>query len=463
MKHTIYTPSIIELAVEKKLWEEAIIVFDTCALLDFYYMTPANQVVMSEILTYLSDRIWLPAHVVYEYGKNRDSAMMKPITERYQDKDLQGNHLVDDLKAYIGQWEKDYYHPFVSTKSLKEVKDSLAVIEPQIAVIKTIVAKEYQARKQEIKNIKKNDVIGSVVSTLNHGEPLSYANIKGIYHEGAFRYANHIPPGYRDAETKSGIRQFGDLIIWKEILRFAKLQKRDIIFVTNDAKADWMMVDETKIDEKAEKPLAEEMGHPRRELLAEFEEETGRCIWFYKTTDFISKLEEFYQPQQTEIAFYGKLGVVRDVMVRLEREREVRRRHTDDSILIRCSTCGELFSFDTGDMVLEWNRGIVDDRGMGYEMEYESQEGCECPHCGKQIDLTLQVWEYPMGVFNTQNIEIDGGEIEEPVNLESYISFDDYETCERCGEYAILNEHGLCDQCEGVFERFVKEDLTDGN
>jgi hypothetical protein len=455
---TIYTPSTIDAATEEKLWKDAIIVFDTCALLDFYYMSAAHQDVMADILRYLSPRIWLPAQVVYEYYKNRESVILKPIVENYRDKELQGNHLVDDLKSYIASWEREYYHPFISDASLKSIKDALAVIEPKIVEIKTTVSKEYQARKNEIKCLKDNDSIEKAVKTLAHGNPFTYSEVMAICKEGAFRYANQIPPGYKDAESKAGIRQYGDLIIWKEILRQAKQQKRYIIFVTNDVKPDWSITCDDKEEKETYKPLPDEIGNPRRELLAEFEEETGQAIWFYNTSKFITKLEETYQPKQQEIAFYGQLGVVRDVLARLEREREIRQRHTGDALLIRCDKCGELFSFDAGDMEFDWQGGVVDDRGMGYEMEYDSQESCECPNCQNQIDLTLHVWEYPMGAFNYQDIDIEGGEIDTSINLEHYIDLQDYDTCERCGERAVVNSYGLCDQCEEEFRRFVNSD-----
>ena len=475
---TIYTPSTIDKATEEKLWKDAVIVFDTCALLDFYYMSAAHQEVMSDILKYLSPRIWLPAQVVYEYYKNRESVILKPISENYRDKELQGNHFVDDLKSFIVSWEREYYHPFISTESLKSIKEALAVIEPKIDEIKTTVSIEYQAKKNEIKGIKDKDAIEKAVSALSKGDAFTYSEVLAICKEGAFRYANQIPPGYKDAETKEGIRQYGDLIIWKELLRYARQQKCDVIFVTNDAKPDWSMVcegnserkddcvegakdsqkDAKRSKKRAENPLPEEVGNPRRELLAEFEEETGQSIWFYSTSAFISELEKTYQPNHQEIAFFGQLGIVRDVLARLERERKVRQRYTGDAILIRCDKCGELFSFDAGEMFFDWEGGVVDDRGMGYEMEYDSQETCACPNCQSQIDLTFHVWEYPMGVFNYQDIEIEGGEIDTPMNLEPYIDLQDYDTCERCGERAVVNSYGLCDQCEEEFKRFVNSD-----
>ncbi len=115
---TIYTISSIDKDSEAYLWKSAILVFDTCALLDFYYMTKENQKIIADILKSLSGRIWLPAQVFYEFKKNQNNARMKPISEKYSDRDLQNNKLIDDLTSYINQWERKYYHPFVSDRNL---------------------------------------------------------------------------------------------------------------------------------------------------------------------------------------------------------------------------------------------------------------------------------------------------------------------------------------------------------
>lgn len=144
----IYTMSLIDKDTEANLWESAILVFDTCALLDFYYMTKENQEIIADILKSISTRIWLPAHVYYEFKKNQNNARMKPISEKYSDRDLQNNKLIDDLNSYINQWERKYYHPFVSDSNLIKIKDIVDDITPKIAEIKTLVAKEYQKRKK---------------------------------------------------------------------------------------------------------------------------------------------------------------------------------------------------------------------------------------------------------------------------------------------------------------------------
>lgn len=55
--------------------------------------------------------------------------------------------------------------------------------------------------------------------------------------ELARRQIHNIPPGYKDAgKNDSGI---GDLIIWLTILEIGKMQKKSVVFVSGDEKADW--------------------------------------------------------------------------------------------------------------------------------------------------------------------------------------------------------------------------------
>jgi len=57
--------------------------------------------------------------------------------------------------------------------------------------------------------------------------------------DGEKRYKKEVPPGFKDAKNKDGVRKYSDLILWKEILRFATSKKKNIIFITDDVKTDW--------------------------------------------------------------------------------------------------------------------------------------------------------------------------------------------------------------------------------
>lgn len=457
---TIYDPSAITKDLEDELWNDALIVFDTCALLDFYFLTEEYQQIMSDILIAMKDRIWIPAQVKYEFEKNREKGAYNPISEKYAEPKIQKNRFIEELKALIELWDKQYYHPFITASSLQKIKCALADIEPKIGQIKTIISKQYQDRKKEIQGLHEKDIVGKTVSQLSAGQPFSFSEIKKIVEEGNVRYANLIPPGYEDSKTKSGIRQYGDLIIWKEIIRKARENEKDIIFISNDQKPDWVITDETKNDELAEKPNSSEIGKPRRELLVEFEEETGKNIWIYSAESFVFKLEEIYKPQnpQMQLELQGKLGIVRDVLKHRVYERNIKQNAPKTSLLIRCDNCGELFEIDVNDFVFDWQAECGKERSMGYEREYISYEYCECPLCKQDNDIELQVWEYPVGVFADQEIDVSHGSVERTINLSSFINFNDYDECYRCGERNILNDKGLCENCQEEYDRFADSD-----
>ena len=70
---------------EKNLWKDCIFIFDSSALLDFYYLPqPKRNEIYSQIFTKLRGRLWIPSQVEYEYLKNRESSIAKPIIEKYK-------------------------------------------------------------------------------------------------------------------------------------------------------------------------------------------------------------------------------------------------------------------------------------------------------------------------------------------------------------------------------------------
>ena len=79
------------------------------------------------------------------------------------------------------------------------------------------------------------------------GEKYTQEWIKEVEKDGEKRYTNNTPPGFNDSSKKEsrcykGIKyqqKFGDLIIWKDIIRKAKEDKiKNVIFVTSDGKRD---------------------------------------------------------------------------------------------------------------------------------------------------------------------------------------------------------------------------------
>jgi len=85
---------------------------------------------------------------------------------------------------------------------------------------------------------------------------------------------------FKDAKNKDGVRKYGDLIIWKEILRFAYENRKNIIFVTDDVKSDWW-------------ETADERRTFHSSLIDEFSK-TGQKIIAYESQSFYSLLSSEY-------------------------------------------------------------------------------------------------------------------------------------------------------------------------
>ena len=110
-----------------------------------------------------------------------------------------------------------------------------------------------------------------------------------IINEGESRYRNKMPPGFKD-DKKEGVGKFGDLFLWKEILKLPSMKEvKNIIFITNDEKNDWWYKD------KKGNPL-----NLRSELYKEFTEfNPGVSIDFMTMKIFqsyASKLYNLYEP-----------------------------------------------------------------------------------------------------------------------------------------------------------------------
>lgn len=86
--------------------------------------------------------------------------------------------------------------------------------------------------------------------------------------------------------SSGGGSSSGDLIIWKELLIFARTQSKDIVFITDDVKADWW---------ESENDLR--IFHHK--LVAEFEK-TGRTIIACESQDFYTAVSDDYGIEKTD-------------------------------------------------------------------------------------------------------------------------------------------------------------------
>ena len=265
MKNTI--KEFLDLSTDEKntLWENCIFVFDTNVLLNLYRYTKKTREILLEALEKLNSRIWMPEHVAYEFMKSRPEVVFEVIDgydkfgkkiEEFlstcrEELRLENNTLeIDKLKKLLNEW-------------LDEVRGT----------------------NLEVQSLSEDFILRKLLKLFDGkvGEPFEETEMKQISQEGKERYEKEIPPGYKDAKKKTGKVEnniYGDFIVWKQILRYAKENKRDVIFVTSDQKEDWWL-----------KVSGRTVG-PRIELRKEFCDETDGQKFHMYTTFFRILYEE---------------------------------------------------------------------------------------------------------------------------------------------------------------------------
>ncbi len=256
----------IELKGEEKeeLWNNAVFVFDTNVFLNLYRYSQKTRDILLGAMEQLKERIWMPNHVANEFMENRIEVIFETI-DRYA-------KLHEETNSFVK----------LCSDMLRVKKDDSELVELQ-----TYIETWIDTNKR--KNLLVTDVIDDPILDKilelfdgKVGEGFDEEEINVIFAEGIDRYEKKIPPGYKDAIKKSGVMDnnaYGDLIVWKEILRFSENEKKNIIYVTHDQKEDWWNIKRGKT-----------VG-PRIELRKEFMEKTHNKFHMYTMNNFISRFE----------------------------------------------------------------------------------------------------------------------------------------------------------------------------
>lgn len=445
---------MLDRETEKLLWRDAVIVFDTCALGDIYSLAPETQQVFIEILTLLKDRMWIPAWVLGEFETHHDKFRFAPIGEQYGKLNgviAKGKKYKADIADAMSDVKDDTFHPYIEPEACAQMEILYQTICDGIDDLEKKITEQKEKRAEEIRKAAETDTLYGLLKEVNHGDAFPMKALIQIVQEGQARYECKIPPGYKDAEDKEGLRKYGDLIIWKEILRYAALEKKSIILISDDVKEDWVIQES-----------GPEEGDPRKELVGEFNDEVGLTFWKYTLSQMIEKLKEYFSAREISLPLYSKLDDVKN-QLRLLAEFKKAHEKSKNRMILKCKSCGCEFMVAESEMYLDWEPNGSYERSMGEEREYEAVDSVSCPHCHRDIVVTMRVWEYPVGAFNYQSTATDGAEVIKEMDL--YAAFDfngeNYGVCNECGEYKYIDpdKFGMCSDCyERKWHEAMKED-----
>jgi hypothetical protein len=432
---SVYDKYILTEKREDLLWDKAIFVFDTSALLNFYDFNDEAKNALCKILEILKERIWIPAQVFCEYQKGREKVINKPITDsnKYGSTSFKPSNTINDFKEFIEKNKNNEHHPYFDNEELNRLQELFMNMEPLLNKAQKLIDCQYAKRKNEILELLEIDIIKNEIEKLYIGDELSSEEMLSLVKEGEVRYRNSIPPGYKDKKNKVGTQIYGDLIIWMQILKFAQVKEKNIIFICDDVKQDWY--------EEAQRKMLQ----PRHELLHEFYSYTKNDIWFYPFEKF---LYHFKQKCETKslIAYIPTLERIVSYLQTQTRTKYLLQ-HFHNQIALKCHRCGEEFEALTEDFCFEWIDEYEGEGRMGAMYYHSATEIVTCPKCQQDIFLNLNIWEYPQGIYTNQVITSDDADILGEIDLRYFVKSGDYKCCVRCGRRAMLDEEGLCEYC----------------
>jgi len=260
------------------LWESATFIFDTNFLLDLYRVSRSTAESFLNVLDKIHNRVWIPYQVVDEFTLKKDDT-------RHQESES-----FDKALNELNKWEVDQSEFKELRNCLKKagrlVSSELEYLFDEQDQYLSSISEVSKKIRETIKNIseehsyshyEEDGISNRILALFNSskvGRPFGKDVLEELYKEADLRYEKSQPPGFEDSK-KEGNRKYGDFIIWKEILEFAKSSSSPIIFVTGDKKEDWWTKKNGKI-------LA-----PHVELRREFHECTNQLFWMYTPTLFL--------------------------------------------------------------------------------------------------------------------------------------------------------------------------------
>jgi PIN domain-containing protein len=262
-----YQPSEEELS---NLWRECTFVLDANVLLNLYRYPDKARDDLIKALEAVRDRVWIPHYAALEYQRNRPGVVAGQKARFGEVKQILSS-VIPDLERELAGLELEKRHSSINVKQLVDTlrKNIYSYIE----------SLSVQERMQ--KGVHQGDPIRDKLdSCLTIGAaPTSQAELDSLLEGAEERFKHRMPPGYldegKDKEKEPLVcygglvyrRKLGDLLVWKQIISYAKQEKkRAIIFVTDDDKEDWWF----RIHSQGPKTLG-----PRPELVEEIRREAG--------------------------------------------------------------------------------------------------------------------------------------------------------------------------------------------
>ena len=289
-----------------KLWQEGTFVLDTNMLLNVYRYTQKTRDRYFEILDLLKNRnqLWIPYQAAYEYQDRRMDVIQGQLdayTEVASILQTAWQKLERSLEPYKSK------HGFIDANKLtEEITDAIKKAKATVTQGKGKDKREYEALKKHDRLLEKLEELFQG----NIGDPYEWIKLEEIYKQAQLRVELKIPPGWED-EGKKSYRVYGDVLLWFQLMDFAREKKKPIIFVTDDGKKDWWLAE----------AKSQERDRPLPELVQEMFVEAHVLLHMYQGYQFLQEAERFLKLEKKPDVVEEAKEVTQQNIVELDQAR----------------------------------------------------------------------------------------------------------------------------------------------
>lgn len=370
------------------------IFLDTNILLNYYGMSSSEKGKLLEFIN-ATDNIYITKQIETEFIRNRVGVINEYFTSVKKIKDIIENDLIKDIKNKFKSVLNNKILKADFNENWQDLDEIYSELETKLfenEELKTKVNASVDSLLVFNKHLKiKDDILShyqeiDVIDGLDDDElKFLKAEFKKLFE--MFKQAKENQK-YKLAFPGCGEKKIvdeadGDFIIFHEILKFMKVKQTDAIFLTNDiSKNDWISKD----------------GEPFIHYIEKTFLNTEHNLYIFNAERILSTIDfeniyDFDYEEQREISVNGTLTV-------------------------KCEKCNEIFSEESDNLDLDFEVYSVDERKMGPEYSHRAEAYLECPKCKSDIIVSFELWEYPVGVHNYDEIEIENGELLEKPTIE---------------------------------------------
>ncbi len=223
-----------------------LIVMDSNVWLNLYTIHPLALIEIVDKIRENKEQFWIPNQVYREFSRNSKSKKNEVI-EYYKNARVNCIKELERTKDIVGQTFENFRRK--QRTDGEELKG--AVLNDFQAIIQKFKSGYEELEKsytEELAVICEEDIVSELVDEVYENSKTRDFSIMEkvqICEEGEVRYKYKIAPGYTDEEKKSDFdggdfyRKYGDLIIWKELLKKVEDTNINTLFIEDEKKKDW--------------------------------------------------------------------------------------------------------------------------------------------------------------------------------------------------------------------------------